>query len=223
MDTVETAGRVSGGAPGRSADSSRMRAGEPALRGVHHLALVTDDMKGTCDFYVRVLGMPLVHALTTGGPDPAAPGALKHTDVKGIPPFPNIPHVFFDMGGDSLLAFFEYPKGKMPKSDRDGIAGMQHVSFVCGPQRYKEIEAHVRAAGVAIMGPILTIPPAIHSFYFFDPIGIRLEIVSDLSGDETAFRLIDSVRQTDDELRCELATFCDDPKWIEEMITLKRR
>ena len=34
------------------------------------------------------------------------------------------------------------------------------------------------------MGPILTISPAIHSFYFFDPIGIRLEIVSDLSDGE---------------------------------------
>ena len=27
--------------------------------------------------------------------------------------------------------------------------------------------------------------------------------------------------QSDDVLRRELATFCDDPKWIEEMITLK--
>ena len=73
------------------------------------------------------------------------------------------------------------------------------------------------------MGPILTIPPAIHSFYFFDPIGIRLEIVSDLSDGEQGFKLIDSVRQSDDELRRELAIFCDDPKWIEEMIALKGR
>ena len=32
-------------------------------RGVHHLALCTDDMKKTVDFYVEVLGMPLVHAM----------------------------------------------------------------------------------------------------------------------------------------------------------------
>jgi catechol 2,3-dioxygenase-like lactoylglutathione lyase family enzyme len=31
-------------------------------RGVHHLALCTDDMKATIDFYVEVLGMHLVHA-----------------------------------------------------------------------------------------------------------------------------------------------------------------
>jgi catechol 2,3-dioxygenase-like lactoylglutathione lyase family enzyme len=35
----------------------------PTTRGVHHLALYTDDMKATIDFYVEVLGMPLVHAM----------------------------------------------------------------------------------------------------------------------------------------------------------------
>ena len=131
MDTLEKAG----------GNTDSIRPGIPSLRGIHHLALVTDDMKATCDFYVRVMGMPLVHALTTGGPDPNDGGSgLKHTEVKGIPPFPHIPHVFFDMGGDSLLAFFE---------------------------------------------------------------------------------LIESVKQNDDDLRRELATFCKDPKWIEEMISQK--
>ena len=32
-------------------------------RGVHHLALCTEDMKATVDFYVDVLGFPLVHAM----------------------------------------------------------------------------------------------------------------------------------------------------------------
>ena len=31
-------------------------AGKPILRGIHHLALVTDNMRMTLDFYVRVLG-----------------------------------------------------------------------------------------------------------------------------------------------------------------------
>jgi catechol 2,3-dioxygenase-like lactoylglutathione lyase family enzyme len=35
----------------------------PTTRGIHHLALCTDDMKATIDFYVEVLGMPLVHAM----------------------------------------------------------------------------------------------------------------------------------------------------------------
>ena len=33
---------------------------EAMTRGVHHLALTTEDMKMTVDFYVNVLGMRLV-------------------------------------------------------------------------------------------------------------------------------------------------------------------
>ncbi len=40
-------------------------AGKPILRRIHHLALVTDNMRMTLDFYVRVLGMPIVHGLRT--------------------------------------------------------------------------------------------------------------------------------------------------------------
>src|SRR5258705_7281768 len=87
-------------------------ADKPILRGIHHLALVTDDMRMTLDFYVRVLGMPIVHGLRT----PSRPAGASHTHGNGAPPHSNIPHYFLDMGGDSLLAFFEYPKGR-PRHD----------------------------------------------------------------------------------------------------------
>jgi catechol 2,3-dioxygenase-like lactoylglutathione lyase family enzyme len=137
-------------------------AGKPLLRGIHHLALVTDNMRMTLDFYVRVLGMPIVHGLRT----PSRPAGASHAHGNGAPPHSNIPHYFLDMGGDSLLAFFEYPKG-IAKVDRDGIGAMQHVSFACGPKRYHEILERLKANGVTInAGPLLVIPPAIHSFYF---------------------------------------------------------
>jgi catechol 2,3-dioxygenase-like lactoylglutathione lyase family enzyme len=212
MDTIESTRVEKAGA---KPEAAGIRVGEPALRGVHHLAIVTEDMRMTCDFYVRVMGMPLVHALTT---------APRSSHGKGAPPYPSIPHVFFDMGGDSLLAFFEYPKGKAERNNRDTIAAMQHVSFVCGPKRFHEMLERIKAAGVEIMGgPIRVIEPAVHSFYFFDPNGVRLEIVSNLEGDETDLRLIDTCRQDDDELRGELAKFCSDPEWIEEMIASKVR
>jgi catechol 2,3-dioxygenase-like lactoylglutathione lyase family enzyme len=44
-------------------EQSRHPLQSPTPRGVHHLALCTDDMKATIDFYVDVLGMPLVHAM----------------------------------------------------------------------------------------------------------------------------------------------------------------
>lgn len=68
--------------------------GKPMLRGIHHLALVTDDMRMTLDFYVRVLGMPIVHGLRT----PSRPPGASHAHGNGAPPYANIPHYFLDMG-----------------------------------------------------------------------------------------------------------------------------
>ena len=199
--------------------------GKPQLRGIHHLALVTDDMRKTLDFYVRVLGMPLVHGLVT----PGKPGERTKTDGagghgRGVPPFAAIPHFFVDMGGDSLLAFFEYPKGKVGPCDRDTIGAMQHVSFVCGPKRYREILERLQANGVTITaGPLITIPPAIHSFYFFDPNGTRLEVVSDLDGDEEDLQVVRSCMMDEPTMRSELRRISDDAGWIDEMIQLMPR
>ena len=74
-------------------------------RGLHHLALNTDDMKMTIDFYAGVLGMPLVHALKV------QPGLGTGPVNRGNPPFENLRHYFFDMGGVSLLACFYLPRG----------------------------------------------------------------------------------------------------------------
>lgn len=188
--------------------------GKPQLRGIHHLALVTDDMRMTLDFYVRVLGMPIVHGLRTA----ARPQGTSHAHGNGAPPHANIPHYFLDMGGDSLLAFFEYPKG-IGKVDRDAIGAMQHVSFACGPKRYREILERLKANGIDInAGPLLVIPPAIHSFYFFDPNGIRLEITSDLDGDEEDLQVIRSCSMNEIELRTELETVSNDQQWIDDMV-----
>jgi catechol 2,3-dioxygenase-like lactoylglutathione lyase family enzyme len=192
---------------------------KPLLRGVHHLALVTADMRMTLDFYVRVLGLPLVHALRT----PAAPPSAPPAHGVGSPPHKGILHYFLDMGGDSLLAFFEYPAG-VAKADRDTLGAMQHVSFVCGPQRYREMLARLKANGVEIVaGPLLSIPPAIHSFYFFDPNGIRLEIVCDLEGDEEDLQVVRSCAMPQAELRAELAAISNDDVWIEDMVAASPR
>src|SRR5437867_2624029 len=95
----------------------------PTLRGVHHLALCTDDMKATIDFYVDVLGMPLVHAMKV------PPGLGAGPGNRGNPPYEEVRHYFFDMGNDSLLAFFEIPKGKEPAGNRNAIGAMQHCGF----------------------------------------------------------------------------------------------
>ena len=95
-----------------------------ATRGIHHLALNTEDMKMTIDYYVDVLGMKLVHAMKI------PPGLGSGPNNRGNPPYENLRHYFFDMGNDSLLAFFEMPKGEKQVGDRDAIAAMQHLSLI---------------------------------------------------------------------------------------------
>jgi catechol 2,3-dioxygenase-like lactoylglutathione lyase family enzyme len=52
----------------------------PTGRGVRHLALCTDDMKATIDFYVDVLGMPLVQTMKVPaglGTGPGDPNGIR--------------------------------------------------------------------------------------------------------------------------------------------------
>ncbi|MFN0303187.1 MAG: VOC family protein [Burkholderiales bacterium] len=185
----------------------------PLLRGVHHLAINTDDMRTTLDFYVRILGMPLLHGLITGV------GAAARAVARGNPPFDQIPHYFVDMGGDSTLAIFEFPKGKTPKADRNSVAAMQHLSFACTPSRFVEMQERLKRNNVEIMfGPRVVLPPNIQSIYFFDPNGIRLEISADMSGDETDLKVVQSVLMDRDTMRRELGKISDDPAWIDLML-----
>ena len=140
----------------------------PTTRGVHHLALCTDDMKATTDFYGEVLGMPLVHAMKAPAGLGTGPGN------RGNPPYEQVRHYFFDMGNDSLLAFFEIPKGKEPAGNRNAIGAMQHCAFVVTVERFREVEARLKSSSIACIGPIPQLPGLL-GIYFYDPNGIRLE------------------------------------------------
>jgi len=181
---------------------------KPLSRGVHHLALNTDDMKVTLDFYTRVLGMPLVHALKV------APGLGTGPGNRGNPPFENIRHYFLDAGGDSLLAFFEIPKGAKPRGDRDAIGTMQHVSFAVSEQKFNEVKSNIEKAGLPHLGPI-NVGCETYSMYFFDPNGIRLEFSHQRQAEP---RVIERWRQTREEALAELRTLSEDKEWLETMV-----
>lgn len=184
--------------------------GAPVLtRGVHHLALNTDDMQMTIDFYCGVLGMPLVHALKV------PPGLGTGPGNRGNPPFENLRHYFFDAGGDCLLAFFEIPRGARDKADRDAIAGMQHCSFAVTEQRFGQLCDRLRDAGIALIGPI-PVGARTWSVYFFDPNGIRLEL-SYQEGDGEAIGVVARWTQTREQALAELRTLSDDARWLDQV------
>lgn len=182
-------------------------AAPPPSRGVHHLALNTDDMKATIDFYARVLGMPLVHALRV------PPGVGVGPGNRGNPPFENLRHYFFDAGGDSLVAFFEIPKGAKPQADRNAIAAMQHCSFTTTETQFDAVMRRLRDAGVEFLGPI-DVGAGTQSIYFYDPNGIRLEY-SCQRGDGDDVRVLERWTQTRDEALDELRSLSDDAQWLD--------
>jgi len=181
----------------------------PTTRGVHHLELNTDDMKMTAEFYTEVLGMPLIWASRVPAGLGTGPGN------RGNPPFENIRHYFFDMGNDSILGFFEIPKGAKPKGDRDAIGTMQHVSFAVNNVAADELLRRLNAHGVPIQGPVEAVP-GLMSAYFYDPNGIRLEFSwRPLDGEE--IRVLELLRLERESSIDELRTLHDDPAWVARM------
>jgi len=182
----------------------------PATRGIHHLALNTEDMKMTTDYYIDVLGMKLVHAMKI----PAGLGSGPNN--RGNPPYENLRHYFFDMGNDSLLAFFEIPEGEKQVGDRDALAAMQHVSFSMLPDAFEALQLRLKERDIDTIGP-LEVLPGVFSVYFFDPNGIRLE-ASCQPADGKMPRIATAATQTKSQARAELATLTNDDDWINKRV-----
>jgi catechol 2,3-dioxygenase-like lactoylglutathione lyase family enzyme len=172
-------------------------------RGIDHLAFVTDDLPATMDFYTRVLGMQLVHVRR-----------VPFERDRGQPPYDNLRHYFFNMGNDTLLAFFEYPKG-LPRQNRDLPGGMQHIAFHLALEKFDGMVERVKGAGVNVIGPV-PLGGRFWSAYFYDPNGIRLELATDRSGEDRS--VVESVLQTEEEARAELQTLFSDPREVEKWL-----
>jgi catechol 2,3-dioxygenase-like lactoylglutathione lyase family enzyme len=186
----------------KGADESRRPAPVP-MRGIDHLALVTDDIKATMDFYTRVLQMRLVHVRR-----------VPFERDRGQPPYDNLRHYFFDMGNDTLLAFFEYPKG-LARANRDVPGGMQHLAFHLPQDSFDALVAHVRSCGIPVIGPV-RLGGRFHSAYFYDNNGIRLELATIAVGERAG--VVESVRQSAEEARAELTTLFDDGDEVERWL-----
>lgn len=186
------------------------KAYDVTTRGVHHLALTTEDMKATTEFYADVLGMPLIHAMRV------PPGVGVGPRNRGNPPYENLRHYFFDMGNDSLLAFFEIPEGAEEQSNRNAIGGMQHVAFVVTAERFKDIERRLDEHGVTRSEPIPQLPGML-GIYFYDPSGIRVEMACQ-PDDGEAPEVLRCNTQTKAQARAELETLNADPEWIDRLL-----
>ena len=148
--------------------AERVRLGAPTPgAGVHHVALICSDIERTIDFYDGLLGFPLIEI-------------FENRDHPGSS------HLFFDIGGGNLLAFFDYPGHPHPALV-ESLGGLQHLALSMDEAHWVEARTALEAAGIAYVGPDRG---AHHSLYFRGPDGEGLELLRaplrDMTGTEPA-------------------------------------
>ena len=134
------------------------------LKGLNHVAWRCKDAEETRRFYEDVLGLPLVHTVTSD----------RVPSTGELAPYF---HIFFEMGDGSYIAFFDIRDGKGATVSADMPSWVHHFAFevatVADVQAMKE---RLEKAGVEVLG--ITDHHFINSIYFFDPNGLRLEVTA---------------------------------------------
>jgi catechol 2,3-dioxygenase-like lactoylglutathione lyase family enzyme len=125
-------------------------------RGVHHVALLSQDVERTIRFYQDLLGFPL-------------------TDLFENRDYPGSTHFFFDIGNGNALAFFDFPSLDLG-GYAEVLGGLHHLAISVPPDRWVELRARLDAASVEM-------ERIDSSLYFRDPDGARVELISDPLGD----------------------------------------
>ena len=127
------------------------------LKGINHLAFITNDMEKTIRFYRDLLDMELN-------------AGIGHDKYR---------HYFFKFG-DAQVAFFEYGiarpmERKFPGQPTDAPLGFDHVSFTVATRRdLFHVKDKLEAAGVEVTGAVDH--GTVWSIYFYDPNNIPLEV-----------------------------------------------
>ncbi len=125
-------------------------------RGVHHMALICSDVERTIQFYQELLGFPLVEL-------------MENRDYKGST------HLFFDIGNDNLLAFFDFPGLGLPPGV-ESLGSVQHIAISVYPESFETIKARLEQRGINYLGPDRGVTTSI---YFKDPDGIQIELIAE--------------------------------------------
>ncbi len=109
-------------------DGEATREGAVGTDGVHHLVLISSDLDATVAFYTDVLNMRLVKV-------------VENRDD------PTSTHIFMDMGGGNMLAFFDFPQHGDAPAVR-GIGAMHHVALKASRDQYQALFVHLKDQGL---------------------------------------------------------------------------
>jgi len=161
------------------------------IRGLHHYAYRCRDAEETRHFYEDILGLPLTHVIR-----------MDHVPSTGE--YCPYVHVFFQMGDGSYIAFFDLGDNLKPDPSPNTPAWVNHLALEMETE--EELVAakkRLEDAGIQVLG--ITDHHIIHSIYFFDPNGIRLELTVKAIEEEEMKRLGSNARQQLDSWMAEKA------------------
>src|SRR5689334_4620505 len=98
-----------------------------SARGVHHMALICSDVEKTIQFYQGLCGFPLIEL-------------MENRDYAGST------HLFFDIGNNNLLAFFDFP-GLGLQPGVEALGGVQHIAISTTPENLERVKAALDQQG----------------------------------------------------------------------------
>lgn len=122
-------------------------------RGVHHVALLSSDVRRTIAFYQNILEFPL-------------------TELFENRDYPGSTHFFFDIGNGNALAFFDFP-GLDLGPYAEVLGSLHHLAISVDPAKHAHLVEKLGQAGIEIDFDYKT------SVYFSGPDGERLELIAD--------------------------------------------
>ena len=137
------------------------------LSHLDHVTLPVSDLKVAEDFYVGILGAQVVLRLDSAFLQRIGWSA---DDVENNA----AAHVSLTLAGGPRLDMFEYPVGQ----PRPEAFMHPHMAFFVAPGAFLKWKRRLEEQGVIVAGPTRPGPPGQASFYFNDPFGNHLEIIT---------------------------------------------
>lgn len=136
------------------------------IRGLHHFAWRCRDAEETRKFYEDLLGLPLAHVLRAD--------RVPSTGEE----YPYV-HLFFQMTDGSYIAFFDLGDDTASLPSPNTPAWVNHIALRMDTvDEVAAAKIRLEKAGIDVIG--VTDHGFVHSIYFFDPNGIRLELTAEI-------------------------------------------
>ncbi|MSQ19211.1 MAG: VOC family protein [Betaproteobacteria bacterium] len=137
------------------------------VHGLHHTAYRCRDAEETRHFYEDILGLPLVHVIKA---DSVPSTGENHPYV----------HLFFAFQDGSCIAFFDLGDDQAAVPSPNTPKWVTHIAFrVESLDELSHAKARLQQAGIDVLGAINH--HFVHSIYFFDPNGVRLELTCEVA------------------------------------------